>query len=330
MFCLDNLRKQKSVKKNKKPRMSVYPVRKYTELSKFTFGKLLSESTLFGEVRLCLLTVDAGNTAQPARAQVVAKIARVSQLKRAYSPEDCLRREIAVLSMCNHPNIIQLIGTHEDPVTNKLYMFIPYTPLSDLESFVSSRNSKGKYYTFQMDIAPKEWINISRLLFKDIAHGLKHLHSMKLCHCDIKPENILVFLQTDDEEGGFIAKICDLGFASKFQTRSSIKCPRVGTPIYASPNLLSGDTPSNPFKNDTWALGTVLYYLVYNRTPYVESIYDDVFSFHEKMKRTRIEYPPIEGYPIEDSLLSLLESLLDHDENFRPYIEQVLEHKWLE
>lgn len=310
-------------------RRTMSAVRKYTELSKFTFGKLLSESTLFGEVRLCLLTVECGKSPEHAsqekmekRVQLVAKIARVSQLKRAYSPEDCLRREIAVLGMCNHPNIISLIGTHEDPATNKLYMFIPYTPLSDLESFVESRKySKG---------TPEEWIHTSRFIFRDIALGLNYLHSMKVCHCDIKPENILVFLQAEDESGGYIAKICDLGFASKFQTRTSVGCPRVGTPIYASPNLLDGTTPSNPYKNDVWSLGTVLYFMLYTRTPYVEDMYDDVFSFHEKMKRLTIEYPPIEGYSIEGSLLNLLESLLDHNEDFRPYIEQVLEHEWLE
>lgn len=45
----------------------------------------------------------------------------------------------------------------------------------------------------------------------DIAHGIQHLHSLKLVHCDIKPENILLQQCSSSPAKGFVAKLSDFG-----------------------------------------------------------------------------------------------------------------------
>jgi serine/threonine protein kinase len=46
----------------------------------------------------------------------------------------------------------------------------------------------------------------------DVAHAVQHLHSIRIIHCDIKPENVL--LKSDASHPlGFTTKLSDFGLA---------------------------------------------------------------------------------------------------------------------
>ena len=46
----------------------------------------------------------------------------------------------------------------------------------------------------------------------EVAQAIQHLHSLKLIHCDIKPENVL--LKSDGSKPiGFVTKLSDFGLA---------------------------------------------------------------------------------------------------------------------
>jgi serine/threonine protein kinase len=53
----------------------------------------------------------------------------------------------------------------------------------------------------------------------DIIKGLNHLHIHKIVHCDLKPANILIFLDPDRAKYSslgidpVVAKLCDFGYA---------------------------------------------------------------------------------------------------------------------
>ena len=52
---------------------------------------------------------------------------------------------------------------------------------------------------------PEKWV---RFWFRQIVQGLKHIHSSKHAHLDIKVDNILL-------DGNLNVKIADFGFALK-------------------------------------------------------------------------------------------------------------------
>lgn len=129
--------------------------------------------------------------------------------------------------------------------------------------------------------------------FRQIIAGVDYIHSQGVCHRDIKCENILL-----DER--FVVKLIDFGFAKCYkdtpkssgqekletamsngstepsQKSSSLKKKEkdsklsetyCGSYAYASPEILKG-IPYDPFLSDLWAMGCVLYAMVFGRLPF--------------------------------------------------------------
>ncbi len=78
-------------------------------------------------------------------------------------------------------------------------------------------------------------------------------------HRDLKPENILI-----DNEGFLV--IVDFGTAKIAKSNETRFTSYVGTPEYRSPEMLFEEYHS--FKNDCWAIGVILYELVYRKHPF--------------------------------------------------------------
>lgn len=234
----------------------------------------------------------------------VSKCVSIGRLKRTYSQEDCLRREIEMLSICNHPNIIKMLGVHEDLAKSKLYLFLPFANLGDLGSFID----------FNHPLQPDQ----IKSLFGDIVKGIEYLHTKLICHRDIKPSNILVF----GDRASPTAKLCDFGFASNETGKHRVNT-RVGTPLYSSYNLLTGNV-SNPYKNDIWSLGVTLWHITFGRAP---------FDPEDGKLQTLIDLIAL-GIPLfpekkGDLLEMLLIKLLEPTEASRPSIEEIAESEYL-
>lgn len=99
-----------------------------------------------------------------------------------------------------------------------------------------------------------------RHIFKQIALAVRHLHDNKIVHRDIKDENVVL-----DENGG--VRLIDFGSAAYLKGRRYDTF--VGTLDYAAPEILAGQTYEGP-PQDIWALGILLYTLVYRENPFYD------------------------------------------------------------
>lgn len=124
-------------------------------------------------------------------------------------------------------------------------------------------------------------------IFRQIMAGLEFCHSQGVAHRDIKCENILL-------DSNYVVKLIDFGFAKcnrpmpKTQGEEKMEALMAlknGTPVkvlkedtnlsetycgsyaYASPEILRG-IPYDPFISDIWAMGCVLYTMVFGRLPF--------------------------------------------------------------
>nr|CCC51279.1 putative protein kinase [Trypanosoma vivax Y486] len=99
-----------------------------------------------------------------------------------------------------------------------------------------------------------------RGIMYQLINGVAYLHRQGLAHNDLKPQNILLYANGE-------LKIADLGGVSP-------EYDDQGTPMYLSPEVCRHfycagdgdkgkmDTKVNAFKNDMWACGAILYYLI--------------------------------------------------------------------
>jgi tetratricopeptide (TPR) repeat protein len=112
-----------------------------------------------------------------------------------------------------------------------------------------------------------------------ILKALSHAHGQGVVHRDLKPENVM--LVTHGDEKNFV-KILDFGIAKLMSggageslTRSGVV---FGTPKYLSPEQALGDDVDH--RADLYALGIILYEMLFGEPPYSADSAMDTLSLH--------------------------------------------------
>ncbi|KAI1287778.1 NUAK family SNF1-like kinase 1 [Halotydeus destructor] len=154
-----------------------------------------------------------------------------------------IRREIQIMSSIQHPHIIHIFEVFENK--EKIVLVMQYASGGELYEYVSERKVLND--------------NEARRLFRQIATAVYYCHKNKVCHRDLKLENILL-----DEKGN--AKIGDFGLSNVFDEKHFLQT-FCGSPLYASPEIVKG-TPYYGPEVDCWSMGVLLYTLVYGAMPF--------------------------------------------------------------
>ena len=100
-----------------------------------------------------------------------------------------------------------------------------------------------------------------KILSRQIAEGLKHLHEIGIVHRDIKPENILLSDVTEDCR----PIIGDLGCSKVLREGETCKT-FCGTKSYLAPEVLRGEPYSSPV--DIWSFGVMMYLMITGSMPF--------------------------------------------------------------
>ena len=107
-----------------------------------------------------------------------------------------------------------------------------------------------EYYKFNREKEPEPYFTIGRLqkITKQILTGLKYVHGLKLIHCDLKPENIMIKSYSRSE-----VKIIDFGSSCYIHDHLS---SYVQSRSYRAPEVIIGC--KYDYKIDMWSLGCIL------------------------------------------------------------------------
>ena len=161
-------------------------------------------------------------------------------------PLNRFMRECALLKEIRHPNIVQYLGTCNDPDTQLPVLLMELLD-QNLTTFLQNSLEPVPYYI---------QVNLSL----DIARGLAFLHINSLVHRDLSSNNILLV-------GNARAKLSDFGMmkmdVSSVNT-SNTNCP--GTQVYMPPEAISNSSGFTS-KGDVFSFGVNLVQILTRKYP---------------------------------------------------------------
>ncbi|KAI8367876.1 kinase-like domain-containing protein [Choanephora cucurbitarum] len=193
--------------------------------------------------------------------KVAIKIISKSHLAANASVEKAVKREIAVMKLISHPNIMSLLDVIDLSDSPNLYLVLEYVQGGELFEHLVSQGRLSEAE--------------ARKYFQQIIIGLDYCHRHLICHRDLKPENLLL-----DREKNI--KIADFGMAS-LQPTGSLLETSCGSPHYASPEIVNG-IPYDGSSSDIWSCGIILYALLSGHLPFDD---DNIKLLLNKMKQVQ-------------------------------------------
>ncbi|TBU62648.1 Pkinase-domain-containing protein [Dichomitus squalens] len=209
-------------------------------------------------------------------------------------------REIIMMKLMNHPNIMRIYDVYEGD--KELYLILEYVEGGELFDFLVNRGR----------LPPLEAL----AYFKQIVYGLNYAHTFSIIHRDLKPENILIHSLNPP-----LIKIADWGMAA-FAPPSLQLETSCGSPHYASPEIVNGHKYCGT-ATDIWSCGVILYALLTGRLPFDDK---NVRTLLTKVKTGKYEMP---GF-VDPMAKDLLSRMLVVDVNQRISMADILAHPWLE
>ncbi len=151
-----------------------------------------------------------------------------------------------------------------------------------------------------------------------VLKGIEHLHKLKICHFDIKLENILI-------NGFYNAKITDFSISKEYSNFTEYKLNSSGTQNYIAPEQFERKKINAKFleRVDLWALGVVFYKLIHGKFPYnCKDKTKNGQEFLALIKESELEFD--EG--ISEDLKDFISKLLEKNIEKRISIKEALNH----
>lgn len=209
-------------------------------------------------------------------------------------------REVLIMKVLNHPNIVNLIEVIDDPTTDHFYMVLEYV--------------EGKWVCEGAGPPGGLGVNTARKYLRDIVSGLMYLHAHNVVHGDIKPDNLLV------TSSGSV-KIGDFSVSQVFEDDNDELRRSPGTPVFTAPECCLGLTYHGKAA-DTWAVGVTLYCMVFGKYPFLGDTLQDTY---DKIVNNPLHLPD----DMNPLLRNLIEGLLCKDPVQRMTISAVADHAWV-
>ena len=235
-----------------------------------------------------------------------------------------IKREIKILSILDHPNIIKTYKISETP--KKYYIIMEYCEGGELFDYIVEKERLDEFE--------------SSIFFYQLINALDYIHSKGVAHRDLKPENLLLSQNKN-------IKIIDFGLSNFFETGVGGLATPCGSPSYASPEIIKGEVYDG-FKIDIWASGIILFAMLCGYLPFdddeeeekeetndkkyfsqsntnnKEEKSEDNEVLFQKILEGKIEFPDY----LSDVAIDLIKKMLVVEPEDRIELDEIKKHKF--
>jgi serine/threonine protein kinase len=215
-----------------------------------------------------------------------------------------IEREIEIMGLVDHDNVIKLIEIFDEPSKMNLVMEL-VTGGELFDRIVALGN-----YT-EKDAAK---------VMGTLCGALDYLHEKGIVHRDLKPENILLASKDDDAP----IKVADFGLARMVSGKDMMKTA-CGTPGYVAPEVLQNKGYSSGAV-DLWSAGVILYILLCGFPPFYE---EELPALFDQILKGRYDFPSPWWDNISGEAKDLVRRMLTVDPKKRATAKDVLAHPWI-
>jgi serine/threonine protein kinase len=175
-------------------------------------------------------------------------------------------KDIDIMKVCNHENIIKYIDYFED--LEYIYIITEYAKIGNLQDYLGNNFNMN-------ETTVKE-------IIQQIAKAISYLHSNFIIHRNVNLKNILVC----EENNKMIFKIYKFS-SSKLINTHELDCKKISNVCYMPPEVFLNNIYNT--KSDVWSLGIILYYLLFQKLPFISES-DNYFEIYSKISNAEYIY----------------------------------------
>ena len=256
----------------------------------YRLGRVIG-SGMFGIVRRATSIVDPNY-------HVAIKSIERRKLKNVTT----LVREIEMLRLLDHPNIVKIFELFEDAQAYHLVMEL----------------CRGRELLECLSDTGHLDEKTAASIFQKILSVVNHMHKNKVCHRDLKLENFVGITKENETD----IKLVDFGLSRKFGSCKNMMSTIVGTPNYVAPEVLSGNYGE---KCDLWSCGVILYILLSGTLPFTGWDSEDLLR---SVCHSEVEFRLAQWDSISPQAKDLILKLLNRNADQRLSAEEALLHPW--
>jgi len=214
------------------------------------------------------------------------------------------KQEIAIMKICDHPNIVKLFESFEDH--RNIYLVIELCSGGEL----FDRIIEAGHFT------ETQAATVMQHMFR----ATFYLHENHICHRDFKPENFLFTTKETIDKSQL--KVIDFGLACQFSA-GQVLTTKAGTPYYVAPQVLSGKYDQS---SDLWSLGVIMYVVLCGYPPFYGETDADVLA---KVRLGNLSFNAADWKSVSEDAKNLIRLLLKMNPQERYSAEQALGHVWV-
>lgn len=231
-------------------------------------------------------------------AEVAIKVIELEEF--ADSSLEEIRRELQMMRMCRHQNVIAYHVAF--PARRQMWLVMPLLAGGSCANVMRTRQSTGTG-GFEDD-------GVIAYILRETGQAIKYFHDNMQIHRDIKAGNILL-------SGDGQVFLSDFGVAAPLRDEK-MRHTFTGTPCWMAPEVLEQETGGYDYRADIWSFGITAIELAFGEAPYQR--------LHPLKVMTIIlnkDPPRIDKRKFDALFVNLVECCLQKDPKKRPTMEDV-------